>query len=239
MVTSLPRSYPYRKNKLTVIGQGIDTTLFTPGAERKVEVPFILCVGRLSPVKDHITLLRAVAVLKSRWPHPFTVVLLGGPAGVGADAYVNELRKAVVDLSLDGVVRFEDPVPPGKLPQWYRRCAAHVNLTPVGFGDKVAWEAMSCGRPCLVANTDFSETLGRYGAELLFRHRDPIDLAQKLVQLFSKSPHERTQMGLYLRARVEEFHSLDRLGDRILEQIQRFQPGSRKQRPATRVEIAR
>ncbi len=34
MVTSLPGAYPYRKDKLSVIGQGIDTELFAPAPER-------------------------------------------------------------------------------------------------------------------------------------------------------------------------------------------------------------
>ena len=32
--------------------------------------PMILCVGRLSPVKDHLTLLAAAATLRARWKEP-------------------------------------------------------------------------------------------------------------------------------------------------------------------------
>ncbi|KAB2647915.1 MAG: glycosyltransferase, partial [Verrucomicrobia bacterium] len=59
MVTSLPTAYPYRKDKLTVIGQGIDVALFTPATDGNVREDVILCVGRLSRVKDHPTLIRA------------------------------------------------------------------------------------------------------------------------------------------------------------------------------------
>src|SRR5262245_19671194 len=92
IVTSLPRSYPYRKDKLTVIGQGIDTAFFKPGAHGGAEKPLILCVGRLSRVKNHITLIRAARQLKSEWADPFRVVLLGGPAGDRDSQYVTELQ---------------------------------------------------------------------------------------------------------------------------------------------------
>src|SRR5438552_18971782 len=89
------------------------------------------------------------------------------------EIYARELKQLVSELGLEDSVTFAGPVPRGELPEHYRRCAVHVNLTPAGFGDKVAWEAMSCGRPCLVANDDFRETLDRYEKELLFRGGDP------------------------------------------------------------------
>jgi len=102
---------------------------------------------------------------------------------------VAELRQ----LAGENVV-FAPPVPRHELPAHYQRCAVHVNLTPAGFGDKVAWEAMSCGRPCLVANEDLRETLGRHEGDLLFHDAD--DLAGKLEHLLAKPAAER------LRARL-------------------------------------
>ena len=62
MVTSLPSSYPYDPDKLRVLGQGIDTDWFAPDKTRPQLPALILCAGRLSPVKDHVTLLKAVAI---------------------------------------------------------------------------------------------------------------------------------------------------------------------------------
>jgi glycosyltransferase involved in cell wall biosynthesis len=99
-----------------------------------------------------------------------------------------------------------------------------VNLTPAGFGDKVAWEAMSCGRPCLVANDDFHETLGRYEKELLFRGGDPTDLAGKLRSLLNRTSAQRNEIGLYLREQVDRLHSLPRLATRVLDELQPLRP---------------
>jgi len=215
MVTSLPNAYPYRKDKVAVIGQGIDSTLFAPVANSAVDDHLILCVGRISRVKNHPTLLRALALL----PEQFHLVILGATAGADDEAYTVELRSLAAELRIEGRVVFAPPAPREELPAHYSRCAVHVNLTPAGFGDKVAWEAMSCGRPCLVANDDFRETLGRCENDLLFRGEDAADLAGKLRVLLAKSAAERNEIGTYLRTQVGRLHSLPGLADRILEQL--------------------
>src|SRR5205085_10028960 len=134
---------------------------------------------------------------------------LGRTAGVEAERCAASLGALADELGLRERVVFENGVPPAQLPAWYRRCAVHVNLTPAGFGDKVAWEAMACGRPCLVANEDFRETLGRYEHELLVR--DAADLAGKLESLLAKTAAERNEIGAYLRGQVQRLHSLPRL----------------------------
>lgn len=216
MVSSLPNSYPGNKSKLTVIGQGIDTQIFTPGG--KVAENELLCMGRLSPVKRHATLLRAMALLRPS----VELRIVGHATGPADEENLRRLRRQVEELGLERRVSFEKAVPPCELPQWYRRCAAHVNLTSAGFADKVALEAMACARPSLVANEDFAETLGRYQAELLFRSDDHWDLASKLEKLLAMSAKEREEMGVYLRNQVEQLHSLSGLAERVLGQLERF-----------------
>lgn len=129
MVASVATAYPYRKDKLVVVGQGIDTDFFCPNGSHPEEPPMILCVGRLSPVKDHPTLIRAAALLRERWQKPFRVVILGGPAGPKDEPYVRSLHQLVEELNLQDIVSFHPPVPQSALPNWYRRCTVHVNLT--------------------------------------------------------------------------------------------------------------
>jgi glycosyltransferase involved in cell wall biosynthesis len=236
MVTSLPHAYPYRKDKLSVIGQGIDTALFAPSPTAVASDELVLCAGRISRVKNHPTLLRAAAFLRI----PFRLVILGATAGTDDEIYARELKQLASELGLEDSVTFARPVPRGELPEHYRRCAVHVNLTPAGFGDKVAWEAMSCGRPCLVANDDFRETLGEHAGELLFRGGDAIGLAQKLAALLAKSSTERAAIGADLRAQVELLHSLPRLAERILAELKggRGQPEKPIKREVFRGEIA-
>ena len=217
MVTSVATAYPYRHDKLVVFGQGIDPDLFCPDERVKPDnPPMILCVGRLSPVKDHPTLLKAVALLRQEWSHPFRVVILGGPAGPQDEPYVRSLHRMVAELNLQDIVTFHPPVSMTQLPDWYRRCTVHVNMTPTGSGDKVVWEAMACGKPCVAANEGFRETMGKWAPHLLFSYGNHEDLGQKLESLLRMNETEREIMGKELRESVIIRHSLERLMDRLV-----------------------
>ena len=197
-VASVATAYPYKQDKLVPIGHGIDTQLFSPDdGERVDEPPIILCVGRLSPVKDHPTLIKAAARLGQIARRAFRVVIVGGPAVAKDEAYVRALHEQIGQLNLQDIVTFEAPVPIGRLPEWYRRCAVHVNMSPIGFGDKVAWEAMSCAKPCVVANEGFSHTLGKYKTHLTYEFGDDWQLAERLACLLALPAEERSQIGAF------------------------------------------
>lgn len=214
MVTSLPSAYPGRHDaKVLVIGQGIDLTRFGREAAPREAPPLLLCAGRLSPVKDHPTFLRALARLAAAGV-PFRGAILGQPQQ-GQETYAASLPTLATSLGLGERVAFVGQVPQDALPAWYRRATAHVNLTPAGFGDKVAWEAMACGTPSLVANVEMTETLGDDAAALLFPPGDDAALAERLTALLERTPEEREAVGARLRDGVARLHSLPALADRI------------------------
>jgi glycosyltransferase involved in cell wall biosynthesis len=220
IVSSILTSYPYKQDKLTVIGHGIDTGIFSPDAGVKEQnLPTILCVGRLSPSKDHPTLIKAVWLLRRRMAEPLQVVVIGGPGSSLDEPYVRSLREQVKTLDLDDIVHFDPPTRLSDLALRYRQCAVHVNLTSKGFVDKVALEAMACGRPSLVANEGFKETLGEFSESLTFRFGDPEDLAGKLLRVLKLSAQDREQMGRYLHRRVVERHSLKHLSFSLIEEL--------------------
>jgi glycosyltransferase involved in cell wall biosynthesis len=230
MVTSIPTAYPYRHDKLVVVGQGIDTDLFAPSNNRPTDkvtahnlsgqLPLILAVGRLSPVKDYGTLIRAVGHLISQTSRQVKLLIVGHPTNAQDEIYRQSLYAQVRELNLESVVTFQPAVSMYELPEIYRQCTVYVNLTPTGFGDKVALEAMACGKVCLAANEGFRETLGIYAEQLLFAHANPQDLAQKLAAILSLEDEQRQAMGHYLRQQIIKYHSLDRLIHRLLQLFQ-------------------
>jgi len=117
---------------------------------------------------------------------------------------------------LQDIVSFHPPVPQSALPNWYRRCTVLVNMTPTGSGDKVVWEAMACGRPCLAANEGFRETLGRWVDLLLFHYSDPSDMAWRLETLLNMDHKQLQEMSIELRQNVIERHSLARLTEKLV-----------------------
>lgn len=217
MTTSLARTYGYRRDKLRIIGQGIDTNFFRPdGCDDTANPPLVLCAGRLSPVKDHKTFVTAVAKLRDRGSPPFQAVILGD-APQGQEEYARSLEDMIRSTRTSDVIRLHAGVPMEELRHWYCRATAHVNLTPAGSGDKVALEGMSCQRPVVVANDDFRETLGVHAERLLFPPGDPESLTERLGWLLSRPPSERKTMGADLRNEIVARHSLDALASRLLD----------------------
>ncbi|MFP5318571.1 MAG: glycosyltransferase family 4 protein [Acidimicrobiia bacterium] len=218
MVASVPSAYPYRHDKLVVTGQGIDTRRFAPGppGPSADDPPLVLYVGRVSPAKDVRTLVRAAAVLKRTLSQPFTVGIVGGPAVPTDEDYLSAVRADVAELGLQDTVWFHPLVPFEELPDWYRRAAVFVNLSPTGFGDKVAWEAMACGVPSVLANEGFADTLGPHRDDLLFGHGDADDLAARLARLLTQPAARRRQIGDDLRAQVIALHEFEQLADRLV-----------------------
>jgi glycosyltransferase involved in cell wall biosynthesis len=215
MTTSLARTYGYRRDKLRIIGQGIDTRHFSPDNGKIEDPPVILCAGRLSPVKDHETFVRALASLRGRVARPFRGVILGD-SPQGQEEYAQWLRRLIRQTATEDLVTIQPGVPMESLRRWYCGATVHVNLTPPGSGDKVVFEGMSCGRPGVVANDDFREALGSHAERLLFPPRDTEALAGRLAWLLSRSDDELGAMGADLGAEVRARHSLDALADRIV-----------------------
>jgi glycosyltransferase involved in cell wall biosynthesis len=218
MVTSLATSYPYRRDRLTVVGQGIDTDLFSPDSRVvRDDPPLVLCAGRLSPVKDHATLLRAVAKLHHVKRLSFQVVVIGDPALPEDHAYMRSLHQRVRDLQIQASVSFMASITLTELPEWHRRSLLEVNMTPTGSGDKVVLEAMACGTPCLFVNRGFEETAGDLSEGLWFHQGDSDQLAERIAYWMSLSATERELAGVYLRNQVIRLHNVDRLFERLVQ----------------------
>ena len=132
--------------------------------------------------------------------------------------YASQLTDKVRRLGLNSVVEFIGPVPQEQVVHWFRRCVAHVNCSPADHSlDKAALEAMACGKPSLSSTVGFRETMAQWADNLLFRHGDAEDLANKLVPLLNMCDAERHAMGHALRQSVVAGHSLNQLAQRLVD----------------------
>ncbi len=132
--------------KISVIGRGIDATVFHPGdriiAREQLGLPqdrpVVLGVGRLVAVKDWITWLEACAQLISHGVKPACYVCGAGPMEA-------ELRSWINRHGLNDCIELRGSQTPGQLAAWYR--AADVTLlTSISEGiPNVLLESMACG----------------------------------------------------------------------------------------------
>ena len=216
MVSINESSYRYCHERLATVGHGIDIDLFSPDDTPPDQPPLLLSAGRLSPLKDPLTLIEALYLLQQKGYEVRCAFV--GETPEGDRRYAERLRRRVSQLGLGGVVTFVGAVPNRDIVRWYRRCVAHVNCSPADHSlDKAALEAMACGKPSLSSTAGFRETMAHWADNLLFRHGDAEDLANKLVPLLSMCDSERHAMGHALRQSVVSGHSLNQLAQRLVD----------------------
>jgi D-inositol-3-phosphate glycosyltransferase len=169
----LVRLYGVAQSRIEVISPGVDHAFFGPGdqaqARRAVglptEVPVVLFVGRIQPLKGLALAIEALALLADRngRSSKARLVVIGGPSGPRG---LEELTKAQGLIARHGLgerVTLVPPQPHEVLSTYYR--AADACIVPSrseSFG-MVALEAAVCGTPVVASAVGGLTTLVDHG----------------------------------------------------------------------------
>lgn len=208
IMTSAKEGYASGDAKVLVVGQITDTSLFVPtSAPIRTTPPLFISAGRITPIKDALTFVRAAAVMRDAG-HVCTYRFIG-PVFPHDTSYYVAVRAEIRRLSLESSFSFAGAVPYTEMPAEYRRAFAHVNLCPDGSLDKAALEAMACGTPSVFANRALVPVTKSFATMLVFKHGDPHDLARVLIGLLESSPDSLDEMRSTLREAVVRHHSLN------------------------------
>ncbi len=175
------------KNKIEIIPMGIDTKLFNPNKrdlsikERyKIDGPFLLFVGRLSPEKGIKYLIEAMPEVIKEFPT--TKLLI-----IGTGTLEKELKEQVKNLKLDKNIIFIGVIQNQKLPKYY--ATADLFVCPSlreGLGLTFA-EAGLCGCNLIGSNVGgISEIINKNNG-LLTKEKDSEDISEKIIKLI-KNP---------------------------------------------------
>jgi glycosyltransferase involved in cell wall biosynthesis len=196
------RGYP--RAKMTVIPNGIDTDRFVPDASARRRVRdewgvapnerLIGLVGRLDPVKDHETFLRAAARLaETRDDVRFVCV------GDGDAHYARAMRELAHDLGIGTRVNWV--AGRSDMPAVYNALdIVCLSSASEGFPNVIA-EAMSCGVPSVATDVgDAAWLLSR--PELVAPARDAVALSERMKTLLDSSSGQFAAIGKEARERI-------------------------------------
>lgn len=147
----------YPKEKIQVVPNGIDKERFMPDDAARLRVRAELgvqpeerlfgMVGRLSPMKDYATFLKAAAQVPDA---RFLCV------GTGSEAYTRQMHSLADELG----VKVIWSAPRQDMPAVFNALDALVSSSAFGEGfSNVTGEAMACGTPCLVTDVGYSALL--------------------------------------------------------------------------------
>jgi glycosyltransferase involved in cell wall biosynthesis len=134
----------FRADRVLAIPNGVDLDAFTPGGERS-DVPLVVCVGRLAPVKRQDELLRAAMAAKQRVPALRLVLVGDGPLE-------QPLRGQIAAAGADDWVTMPGRLSHAQLVDLYRQAwlVASASLAE-GWGLTLT-EAAACGTPAVATD---------------------------------------------------------------------------------------
>ena len=214
----------FAASRIQVIHNGVDTSRFRPraAAREAMRREFSLgenevcigVIGRLEPVKDYATLLRAAATLKIRPEWKLLVVGLGQMEAA--------LKKfAAENPNLHDRVRFLGERT--EIPDILNALDIYV-LPSLSEGiSNSLLEAMATGLPVVVSDTGGNpEVVAAGQSGMLFKVGHHEELASHLTRLIEE-PEERARFGRQARERIErEDFSLDAMAERYARMYSRL-----------------
>jgi D-inositol-3-phosphate glycosyltransferase len=193
--STLIERYGVAPSQLTTIPCGVDVDRFRPmdsqECRRKLgldpDLPVLLFIGRIEPLKGIDVLIRASAQLDGR----FQLLVVGGDE---KDALrKGGLESLARDMGVHGRVIFADAVPHQELVRYYN--AASICVMPSyyeSFG-LVALEAMACGVPVIASRVGgLKETVRDGQTGYLVPWRCPEPFAERLDLLLTNEPLRRS-----------------------------------------------
>lgn len=194
----------YHGRRSVVIPNGFDCDRFRPSADARRRIRAELgiaedavcigLVGRLHPVKDHDSFLRAASVIARRHQQACFVM-----AGLGVTAQEPSLTGLISAAGLAGRVRLlgvraDMPAVNAALDV---ACSSSRNE---GFANVIG-EAMACGVPCVVTDVgDGARVVGATG--IVVPPRAPEALAEGINRLIDLGASGRHELGAAARRRV-------------------------------------
>ncbi len=235
--------------KVKVIGQGIDVSKFIPlsvydnnniagsiiegvrvnlkeGDIKKLVDIFsnknrkiLLSVGRISPVKDYITLVKAMNYLvKEKRFFNIYFIIVGEPLENKDNEYLKRLKIEISKLGLNDYIILIGAIPYEKINLIYQISDIVISASRTGSLDKVILEAMSSGK-IILTSLPIKEVLGDYASMLIYKEGDYIELADKIDYLLNIELKRKEEITNYLRNVVIKNHSVENLIRQVIEQF--------------------
>lgn len=196
------------KNKIIEVGHGIDLDYFKSNKDwAKKEKLNILSVGRISPIKDFETLIKAAKILNNKGIN-LSIKIVGKPVMPGDEEYLYKINKLSKELGVDRYMDFVGFIPHSDIKQYYKEADFVVGQAPTGGIDKTILEGMAMGAITLTSNKVFGKYFGQFKEMLVFEHSNQVDLADKIFQIYQLNMTDKNLISKSLIESVTRSHDL-------------------------------
>ena len=209
----LMKFYGLRDNKVSVIYNGVDASVFKPLRNFDVPEPLktlkgkkiALFVGHFGLRKGLPFVIEAMKKVKENIKDVALVCIGGVPSWLGSkNDYWSFLRSIIEKNGLQEVVYLLERVPNELLPSYYSMASVFVLPTYYEAFGKVIIEAMACGLPVITTKRGGNEEAVSDGVSgFLVNYGSVSELADTITRILSDDKLGR-QMGEIGRQRVEK-----------------------------------
>lgn len=194
--------------KVVTIHNGVDPVAFRPVADEP-DVPTVVFVGRVDPLKDLRTLVLAVPRIVEHVPN--VRIRIVGPIPTTNQAYAQSLTALIGELGVGDQVELTGPTT-DPVAAYCSGTIAVLSSISEGF-PYGALEPMACRRAVVATNVGgIPEVVGDAG--LLVRSRDAAGMADACARLLIDRA-ERRHLAEQGRRRVEQMFTLARMIDQF------------------------
>lgn len=212
-------------DRIRVIHRGVDTSLFRPGnvpAARLIQLsrawmlpdgaPVILLPGRMTRLKGHEVLIRALAASS----HDEAVLVFVG-ADEGREKYKLELRKLATAAGVGDRIRFTGHCRDMTAAYSLASVVVSASIKPEGFG-RTAVEAQAMGRPVIVTDHGGGrETVLHRETGLRVPPGDHAAMSAAIDEVLAMSQEDRDTIAERAVEHVQSKFSLDLMKQQTLD----------------------
>lgn len=218
-------SHGYSVKNMVVIHNGINADRFRPNTKERNVIrtawrikeaePLIGVVGRLHPMKDHRTFLKAAHLLVQR-RQDVHFVCVGG----GSMSSKKKLERFAASLGLERRIIWAGIR--SDMPQVYNALDLLCSSSSIHEGfSNVVGEAMACGKPCVVTDVGDSPVIvGDTG--IVVPPKNPQALASGFEGLLDEDKHVFRQRCERARKRIQQYFSVSNMVERTSLELQRL-----------------
>jgi glycosyltransferase involved in cell wall biosynthesis len=212
------------ESRIVVIPNGIDTDRFIPSADLRSVTRkklgyssgdrVIGMVGRLDPVKDHSTFIKAASLLVTTIKNIRFLIV-----GDGSSDYLDRIHLEISQAGLTGVFQIL-PAEPDPVPVYNALDVCVSASVGEGFSNVIA-EAMSCEVPCVVTDVgDSSMITGETGR--IVPVGAPDKMAEAICDLVEMKAMDRKTLGNQARERIKAEFSVVKMVSATSSEFERL-----------------
>lgn len=214
VVTSTPEGCRINSNKIIVIGQGVDDSIFNFSSRLPNNEFRLITVGRTSKSKNIELLINAFLTWKPNKYARNTLSIVGAATNPEEAKYEALLKNKYLTKENLGRIKFLGRMDPKGIYDLLKESDLFINLSETGSLDKAIVESMLSGCPVVSSNEAFKSIALEYGFEECITELSVKHIHDKL-NLFEKNESCWIRQIVKKQYEVSRIHSLEKLMGRL------------------------